>query len=221
MTESRSTALYRYFDKDDSLLYVGIAYDPDERQKGHAVTAAKTWYPLAAKRTVAWFHTRTEAERAEKAAIKNETPRFNDRHNQRRDPIAIEADRERFERRAIIGATGARALPLHYAVAEHLRNQINAGVLEPGAPVPKRSELVEKFGISDASVKSAFVDLVHEGYIKEFRAKGYFVLPPEDRRISIRVGHPEEAADALRAALTDEQVALLIAALQTPSAEAA
>jgi DNA-binding GntR family transcriptional regulator len=92
--------------------------------------------------------------------------------------------------------------------------------LESGDPVPKRSELVKKFGISDASVKSAFVDLVHEGYIAEFRAKGYFVLPPEERRVSVRAGHPEEAADTLRAALTEDQLAALIAALQGPSAEA-
>ncbi|MER6098380.1 GIY-YIG nuclease family protein [Streptomyces sp. NPDC001728] len=81
------TALYRYYDEADSLLYIGISDDPDRRRDEHAVTAADTWYPLAASRRVGWFDSRAEAEDAEKLAIKQEKPRFNSRFNQRRDPV--------------------------------------------------------------------------------------------------------------------------------------
>jgi hypothetical protein len=72
------TALYRYFDKDDSLLYVGISVSPIARQLQHRQTSR--WYDRVAKMTVEWCESREEALDLERIAIINERPRHNIRH---------------------------------------------------------------------------------------------------------------------------------------------
>ncbi|MFF9168278.1 MULTISPECIES: hypothetical protein [unclassified Streptomyces] len=95
MSTDRRTALYRFFDDSDSLLYVGIAYDPDRRAKLHARSAADTWWPLIKERTDEWFDTRKEAEAAEKAAIASERPRFNMKDSTHLGPEAFTAHQDR------------------------------------------------------------------------------------------------------------------------------
>lgn len=72
---SRRTALYRLFDQEGRLLYVGVAFDPEARWKGHA--AEKAWWGLVMERRVEWFDTRTDALIAEVAAIKADLPLYN------------------------------------------------------------------------------------------------------------------------------------------------
>jgi hypothetical protein len=74
------TALYRFFDADDELLYVGISRDPAERWKQHR---DKPWWRDVAMRVVEWHDDRPSAERAERKAIQTEGPRYNVQHNQR------------------------------------------------------------------------------------------------------------------------------------------
>ena len=69
------SCLYRYFDDDGRLLYVGIAKDPDKRRREHAKLSA--WFPLAANRTLEWFDDRDSALAAERAAIRSESPIHN------------------------------------------------------------------------------------------------------------------------------------------------
>ncbi|MYS74483.1 GIY-YIG nuclease family protein [Streptomyces sp. SID5926] len=72
---NRATAVYRFFDRQGRLMYVGIAYDPAERWKHHA---AKTrWWKDTADNTIEWYDTRAEAERAEKVALRYEKPIYN------------------------------------------------------------------------------------------------------------------------------------------------
>jgi hypothetical protein len=73
-TETR-TALYRFFDADMNLLYVGITDDPWRRQRQHF--RQKPWWPRAKHWTVTWHDTEPEARSAELKAIKGEAPRFN------------------------------------------------------------------------------------------------------------------------------------------------
>lgn len=74
MTDRR-TALYRYFDADGRLLYVGIAIHPIARQSQHA--SASAWYQDAATSCIEWFATRREALDAERRAILVENPLHN------------------------------------------------------------------------------------------------------------------------------------------------
>lgn len=75
MASPGETALYRHFDANGQLLYVGIATDHLRRLLAHVTTA--TWAREIARIDVVWFPTRAEAEEAELKSIIDECPRFN------------------------------------------------------------------------------------------------------------------------------------------------
>lgn len=72
---SRRTALYRLFDAEGRLLYIGIAFNPDSRWAGHA--ASKSWWLDVAEKRIEWHETRSKAVAAERAAIAAELPLYN------------------------------------------------------------------------------------------------------------------------------------------------
>ena len=69
------TKLYRHFDKDNKLLYVGISYDFLKRTSQHRLKSG--WWDNIANMTVESFRTRKEAEEAEYNAIIKEKPLHN------------------------------------------------------------------------------------------------------------------------------------------------
>jgi hypothetical protein len=75
-TAGKRTCLYRFYDESGRLLYVGVSYDPDQRQRQHMAT--QRWAPLVAKREDEWFETREDALHQEAAAILDEGPIFNE-----------------------------------------------------------------------------------------------------------------------------------------------
>jgi hypothetical protein len=75
----KRTALYRLYDIEDRLLYVGIAVDPEVRLRVHS--REKTWWPHVAQRSIEWFTSRPAAEAAEVAAIATEKPAHNVSHS--------------------------------------------------------------------------------------------------------------------------------------------
>lgn len=81
---SRPTALYRLYDADETLVYLGIAYDPDVRWYQHS--RDKKWWTNVARKTVEWHPDRDTAEAAELAAIRTETPLHNSRGVERPEP---------------------------------------------------------------------------------------------------------------------------------------
>jgi hypothetical protein len=68
------TALYRFYDRREALLYVGISNDPRRRQSEHKT---KPWYPQVRHQAVTWYDTEREARAAEDRAIRKECPEFN------------------------------------------------------------------------------------------------------------------------------------------------
>ncbi|MET8506787.1 GntR family transcriptional regulator [Streptomyces sp. NPDC004787] len=204
-------ALYRYFDAERKLLYLGVTSDPARRDREHRRNAADLWYPLVAGRGVDWYDTREEAEAAERRAIREEKPRFNDRHNVRTDPLVRAQDEERRRRRFRQGM-GGRTNHTD-AIVEYFSGLIDDGLLGPGDQLPLRTEIVKEFGVSAPAVTRAYLELVRDGRVEERRAHGYYVLPPEDRRLSIRVGRPQESADVIRGAMSPQQISELIRAL--------
>jgi hypothetical protein len=69
------TALYRHFDKDGKLLYVGISVNPIQRLQAHEVAAH--WYGRISHVEIEWYETRAIAEAAERATIIGENPECN------------------------------------------------------------------------------------------------------------------------------------------------
>jgi hypothetical protein len=69
----RPTHLYRHFNSDNELLYVGISYDAVERLKRHSTE----WKWTVARSEITMFPTREEASAAEAEAVRAERPKFN------------------------------------------------------------------------------------------------------------------------------------------------
>lgn len=69
------TALYRLYDADGVLIYVGISNNPERRWKSHAQD--KPWWPEVVEKKVEWFETRKSAARIETTEIGEEDPRHN------------------------------------------------------------------------------------------------------------------------------------------------
>jgi DNA-binding transcriptional regulator YhcF (GntR family)/predicted GIY-YIG superfamily endonuclease len=219
LSEDRSTSLYRYFDAEGTLLYVGIAYDPDKRKQGHAQTAAESWYPLIAGRTVEFFETREEAEEAEVRAIRSERPRFNRRHSVTREPEVIEQDERLGRRRSRgLGRSPRATQSLQADCYRVLRERIESGYYAAGESLPAANELLRSFGVNAQTLRTACLELEKDGFIRKAGIRGYLVQTADHRRVNVCIGRPEEAAATLRAAMTGEQVDALIRALQQPVA---
>jgi hypothetical protein len=77
--ECGPTALYRYFDADDLLLYIGISDRLRIRTGDHV--KGSSWMDFAVRSTIERHPTRAVALEVEEAAIKAERPLFNKQHN--------------------------------------------------------------------------------------------------------------------------------------------
>lgn len=71
-------ALYRHFDRDGVLLYVGVSQDPKIRRQSHSRHAV--WHEFASREEVTWLDDRDAALEAEREAIRTESPLFNGTH---------------------------------------------------------------------------------------------------------------------------------------------
>ena len=71
--------VYRAFDADDRLLYVGCTIDVDKRRRKHGRTSS--WAKQATRWTVERFATQAPALLAEQHAIETERPQFNAMYN--------------------------------------------------------------------------------------------------------------------------------------------
>jgi hypothetical protein len=72
--DERPAGVYRLWDDEDQLLYIGSSYDPDRRLRDHR---DKPWWPSVARSAVEWHDSRHGAYRAELEAIVAEDPRHN------------------------------------------------------------------------------------------------------------------------------------------------
>lgn len=77
--DHRQHALYRFYDTDGHLLYVGVTLDPSARWKTHSKD--KPWWLDVANITVELYPSRSTVIDAERAAIIAERPRYNIVHN--------------------------------------------------------------------------------------------------------------------------------------------
>lgn len=93
-----TTSLYRHFDADGELLYIGISLSWPVRTKAHA--GSSRWFDRVARVEIEQFETREAALDAEREAIKAEKPKFNIIYNRKtkarpkkaHKPYAVEDD---------------------------------------------------------------------------------------------------------------------------------
>lgn len=74
--------------------------------------------------------------------------------------------------------TAARAndfTPLYIHISRYVRGLILDGALEPGDVIPSETTLVEKFGTTRGTVRSAIDVLVNEKLVRRIHGKGTFV----------------------------------------------
>jgi predicted GIY-YIG superfamily endonuclease len=83
---SERTAVYRLYDDQDVLLYVGVAKTFGKRWTQHA--SAKSWWPEVQRQTVEWFPDRDAAFAAEGIAMRDERPRHNIQRGQSANGLA-------------------------------------------------------------------------------------------------------------------------------------
>lgn len=69
------TMLYRLYDADGRLLYIGVTCNPQQRWDGHR--GDKPWWPLVARKELTTYPDRSAALTAERDAIRTEKPLHN------------------------------------------------------------------------------------------------------------------------------------------------
>jgi predicted GIY-YIG superfamily endonuclease len=107
--------VYRAYDIDDRLIYIGCTTNFPSRMAAHRVTA--WWAPLATRFAVEVHLDIETARRAETAAIHLEAPAFNQTHNQRRfnEPMPLtESDIEAARDFAARGHSAYLPYPLRW-----------------------------------------------------------------------------------------------------------
>jgi DNA-binding GntR family transcriptional regulator len=70
-------------------------------------------------------------------------------------------------------------VPRFRQVAAALEAEIRAGVWQPGAPVPSRVRLADRFGVAQMTAARAHRYLAERGYLVAVTGVGMVVTPPD------------------------------------------
>lgn len=147
-SDDERTALYRLYDTDGNLLYIGITNHPERRWRNHSYIQG--WWHLVSRREVNWYDRRTVAEDAERHAVRAEGPRFDATHrtggNWRVTPRVSYVD------------------PRRHEIVDGLRAVVRE--LPSGQILPPRSALAPRFGTSIPTIDFALGRLREEGLVR-------------------------------------------------------
>lgn len=80
--------VYRHYDKDGALLYVGCTHEWTNRTMDHRKFSK--WWSAVVRLEIERFADKSDALKAEKKAIENENPSCNVTHNRVRKSVARE-----------------------------------------------------------------------------------------------------------------------------------
>lgn len=81
-----AASVYRYYDENNVLLYVGYTTQGPKRNHQHA--SDKTWWPFVARQEVDHYETVDEAKKHEVQLIRHYRPPFNKQHNPDSESLA-------------------------------------------------------------------------------------------------------------------------------------
>jgi hypothetical protein len=173
--DSGPTAVYRLWDSQGQLLYVGLSHSPRERYVQHE--GDKLWWPTVQRRHETWYDTRKEAEAAERVAIGNEAPLYNrtDQNGATCLPHrSLNADARIESSRAILSV---------------LEADLRAGIYPRNRLLPMPVEMGRHYGHAARHVVAALNELQHKGLVHRVSSNRYVLTTP---------GHPiEETARGL------------------------
>lgn len=130
----RSHVLYRMFDADDRLLYVGMTASVETRLPEHR--RSKSWWAQVATIKLEHFDCRADVEQAETLAIRSESPLFNiaGREPEPHTPIrSIRIPEELWDGLAAVYGKRQRAVIINDLTSYLLRR--------PGVKMPPRAPL--------------------------------------------------------------------------------
>ncbi|WP_282084044.1 GntR family transcriptional regulator [Streptomyces tendae] len=161
------TALYRYYDATDTLLYIGISNDPDFRAKAHLYESRPgSWPKQATHRIDEWHDSRALALAAEEEAIRTERPRYNGKHNYDDASFTPEA------------WPAISKTPKVDTMAALMRDEITSGRWRASQRIPSLRTLGAAAGVSQRIVSKASVILQGEGLLDLKAGHGLFVRSP-------------------------------------------
>jgi predicted GIY-YIG superfamily endonuclease len=176
------TALYRLYNADGALLYIGVTDNPERRFKQHRDT--KPWWPQVAQKTTEWCPTRLRALAEEATAIEAEAPIYNLEHNPaapgavspHHPPVGMPAERVDALRKAADG------LPAH----------VGEGLLRAGFGAFARAQLDERAAPSTPAEQS-----------HSLTPAQVCDLPMAEllARVNAKIGEPLVMADSVYAAI--------------------
>jgi GntR family transcriptional regulator len=92
------------------------------------------------------------------------------------------------------------ARPIYSQIVDGFREQIAAGILQPGDRMPSVRELATTLTINPNTIQRAYRELEYQGWIASVPGKGNFVcgVPlPTDTDVSAALAQLEEAAQRL------------------------
>lgn len=70
-------------------------------------------------------------------------------------------------------------IPLYYQLKKQILELVEKGELLPGDMLPPENDLCEVLQVSRPTIRQAFRELVEEGYLIRYKAKGTFVAAPK------------------------------------------
>jgi GntR family transcriptional regulator len=73
--------------------------------------------------------------------------------------------------------------PMYKQVADHIKDAIASGILKPEEKLPSIREMTRELGISGITIKRAYTDLEHKGYIFTRSGLGSFVADVNKEKI--------------------------------------
>ncbi|MFC5908090.1 GntR family transcriptional regulator [Streptacidiphilus monticola] len=86
------------------------------------------------------------------------------------------------------GSNRESAAPRYLQIADELAQQIQNGILAPGAQVPSEAELMDRYKVAPGTVRKAVAELRASGLVETHHGRGSFVKsrPPVSRKSSDR-----------------------------------
>jgi DNA-binding GntR family transcriptional regulator len=73
------------------------------------------------------------------------------------------------------------AIPTYQQIVDDIRRRIASGELQPGAPLPPRSELRRTYGVSRQPVEAALLVLRTLGLVVGWKGRGSYVTKDASR----------------------------------------